>query len=50
MIFDKIISSGRLTICKDVLLLTPFIKYWCDVWVWGCLPGLIILYNSTWTR
>jgi len=42
MIFDKIISSGRLTICKAVLLLPAFIKYLCDVWVCDRLSGLII--------
>ena len=42
MIFDKIISAGRQIICKAVLLLPAFIKYRCDVWVCGRLPGLII--------
>ena len=50
MIFNETISSGRITICKAVLLLTPFIKYFYDVWVCGRLPGLIILDNSTRTR
>ena len=33
MFFDNIISSGRLVICKAVLLLPAFIKYLYDVYV-----------------
>ena len=43
MIFDLTITKSMTAICKAVLLLTPFIKYRCDVWVFGRLPGQIIL-------
>jgi hypothetical protein len=43
MIFDKMATRGRQTICKAVLLLTSFIINLHDNWVFGRLPGLIIL-------
>ena len=42
MFFDKIIPSGRITICKAVLLLPAFIKYLYDIYVFGRLPGFFI--------
>ena len=43
MIFDKNATTGGQTICKAVLLLTTFIIYLNDNWVFGRLPGLITL-------
>ena len=50
MIFDKIVSDGRPTICKAVLLLTSSSKYLYDVWVSVYLPGLTHQDSSIWTR
>jgi len=50
MIFDVIVTTGRTTICKAVLLLTAILNIPFDALVFSRLPGLKILqidFNET---